>query len=129
MSGRKSPTFCDGIDRRNFMRIGGLAMGGLALPQLLEAESLGRARSNKSLIMIFLSGGPPHQDMYDLKPDAPEDIRGEFRPISTAMPGIQICEHLPELAKRMDQMSIIRSLVGAEGRHDAFQCLTGRLTK
>jgi len=103
-------------------------MGGLALPQLLQAQG-DAGRSHKAVIMVFLSGGPPHQDMYDLKPEAPVEIRGEFNPISTAVTGIQICEHLPELAKRMDRLSIIRSLVGAEGRHDAFQCLTGWPTK
>ncbi len=129
MTTRKSLRFCDGIDRRSFIRIGGLAMGGLALPQLLQVQGAAAAGSQKSVIMIFLAGGPPHQDMYDLKPDAPSEIRGEFKPISTAVPGIQICEHLPLLAARMDQLSIIRSLVGAEDRHDAFQCLTGWLTR
>ncbi len=124
----RHPTFCDGIDRRSFMRIGGMAMGGAALPQLLAAQAGAAERSShKALIMVFLSGGPPHQDMFDLKPDAPEEIRGEFKPISTRVPGIQICEHLPLLAARMDRMSIIRSLVGAKNRHDAFQCLTGWL--
>ena len=122
---RRPSQFCDGLNRRSFLRIGGMAMGGLALPQLLEASSSGEKR-HKSLIMVFLSGGPPHQDMVDLKPDAPEQIRGEFSPISTAVPGIQICELLPQLAKRMDRLAIIRSLVGALNRHEAFQCLTGR---
>ena len=75
--------------------------------------------------MIFLSGGPPHQDMVDLKMDAPAEIRGEFQPISTNVPGIQICEHLPRIAQRMDRLVTVRSLVGSEGRHAAFQCLTG----
>jgi len=75
--------------------------------------------------MIFLPGGPPHQDMFDLKPEAPSNIRGEFRPIATNVPGIQICEEFPRLAKQMDQFSIVRSIVGASGRHDAAQCLTG----
>jgi hypothetical protein len=100
-------------------------MGGAALPQLLQASE-GKNR-HKSVIMVFLSGGPPHQDMVDLKPDAPSEIRGEFKPISTSVPGIQICEHLPMLAQRMDRFSIIRSLVGARDRHEAFQCMTGRL--
>ena len=122
---RRSPLFCDGVPRRDFLRIGGLAMGGAALPQLLQASE-GKNR-HKSVIMVFLSGGPPHQDMVDLKPDAPSEIRGEFKPISTSVPGIQICEHLPMLAQRMDRFSIIRSLVGARDRHEAFQCMTGRL--
>jgi hypothetical protein len=75
--------------------------------------------------MIFLSGGPPHQDMVDLKPQAPVEYRGEFQPISTNVPGIQLCEHLPLLAQRIDRLNIIRTLVGSEGRHAAFQCLHG----
>lgn len=121
-------TFCDGFSRRNFLRIGGLGLGGFALPDLLRAESTAGAKGKgqKSVIMIFLPGGPPHQDMYDIKVDAPSEIRGEFSPISTAVPGIQICEHLPLMAKMMDKLAIIRSVVGADGSHDAHQCMTGR---
>ncbi|MDX1946570.1 MAG: DUF1501 domain-containing protein [Pirellulaceae bacterium] len=119
-------TFCDGISRRSLLKIGGLAMGGISLPTLLRAEAQSaRPQRQKSVIMIFLSGGPPHQDMVDLKMDAPVEIRGEFRPIATRVPGIQICEHLPRLAAMMDRLAIIRSLVGSEGRHAAFQCHTG----
>jgi hypothetical protein len=117
---------CDGLSRRSFLKIGGLAMGGLSLPQLLQAEDkTAGASRHKSVIMIFLSGGPPHQDMVDLKMDAPVEIRGEFHPIATRVPGIQICEHLPGLAATMDKWVVIRSLVGSEGRHAAFQCNTG----
>lgn len=117
---------CDRRSRRSFLRIGGLALGGLSLPQLLQAETQTKnAPRHKSVIMVFLSGGPPHQDMVDLKMDAPVEIRGEFRPISTRVPGIQICEHLPGLAATMDKWVVIRSLVGSEGRHAAFQCHTG----
>lgn len=123
-----STRFCDGISRRNFLRIGALGLGGIGLPQLLKAEAQsGIKLSHKAVIMIFLPGGPSHQDMYDLKVDAPSEVRGEFRPISTKVPGIQICEHLPRLAAKMDKLAIIRSLVGASGDHDAFQCLTGRV--
>ncbi|MCC7374223.1 MAG: DUF1501 domain-containing protein [Verrucomicrobiales bacterium] len=119
--------FCDGVTRRNFLRIGALGIGGLALPNLLRAESAsGIRRSHKAVIMIFLPGGPSHQDMFDLKMDAPSEIRGEFRPIATSVPGIQICEHLPLLAKQADRYSIIRSMVGAEDRHDAVTCHTSR---
>lgn len=123
---QKTAAFCDGIHRRSFLRVGGLAMGGLALPELLRAEAqAGRGQSQKSVIMVFLSGGPPHQDMVDLKMDAPAEIRGEFQPIDTRLTGFQVCEHLPLLAQRMDKWVAIRSLVGSEGRHAAFQCLTG----
>ena len=112
------------LPRRSFLKIGSLALGGLTLPQLLRAE-IGRT-SHKSVIMIFLTGGPPHQDMVDLKMDAPDDIRGEFKPIRTNVPGLDICEHLPRLANTMDRIAVIRSLVGSEGQHSAFQCMTGR---
>lgn len=119
--------FCDGVSRRGVLKIGGLALGGLSLPQILQAQAQsGTTRSHKAVIMIFLSGGPPHQDMFDLKPDAPVEIRGEFKPIATKVPGIQICEHMPRIAQKMDKFAIIRSLVGSEGRHAAFQCMTGR---
>jgi hypothetical protein len=122
--------FCDGISRRNFLKIGALGLGGLTLPQLLQAEAhSGIRRSHKAIIMIFLPGGPSHQDMFDLKMDAPSEIRGEFRPIPTNVPGVQICEHLPRLAKLADKYTVIRSMVGAEDRHDAVQCLTGRLAR
>ena len=113
---------CDGVSRRQFLTIGGLAMGGITLSQLLQAEAAAGTKRHKSVIMIFLSGGPPHQDMFDLKMDAPVEIRGEFQPISTKVPGIQICEHLPRMAAMMDKLAIIRSLVGSEGRHASFQC-------
>ncbi len=122
-----SPRPCPGVPRRTFLQVGGLALGGLALPQLLHAEEQAGVRTaHKSVIMIFLSGGPPHQDMVDLKTDAPADIRGEFNPIRTNVPGLDICEHLPRLSKIMDRFAVIRSLVGSEGHHSAFQCVTGR---
>ena len=104
---RADKGFCDGMPRRSFLSIGSLAMGGLSLPQILQAEeeqkkadesSTAKMSPHKAVIMIFLPGGPPHQDMFDLKPEAPVEIRGEFKPISTAVPGIQIGELLPQLA-------------------------------
>ena len=126
--GERHPDFCDGITRRSFLRIGGLALGGLSLPQILQGQDAsGKKRpAHKSVIMIFLAGGPPHQDMWDLKPDAPSEIRGELRPIGTNVPGIQICELFPRMAKIMDKLAVIRSMVGANGDHYAAQCLTGR---
>ena len=92
------------MTRRGFLQAGALGMGGLTLSQLLQLESqAGISGSNKAIIMIYLVGAPPHQDMYDLKPDAPAEIRGEFQPISTNVNGIQICEHMPNLAKIMDK--------------------------
>ena len=126
----RGSSFCDGVSRRDFLRIGGLALGGASLPGIMQAEALkggaSGGRSHKAVIMIFLPGGPSHQDMFDLKMDAPAEIRGEFKPISTNVPGIQITEHLPKLAKMMDRMTLIRSMVDCDNKHDAFQCLTGR---
>src|SRR5438552_14274330 len=123
--GNKS-RFCDGISRRNFLKIGSLALGGLTLPELLRAEAQsGISKSHKAVIMIFLPGGPSHQDMFDLKQDAPSEIRGEFKPISTKVPGIQICEHMPRIAAMMDKFAMIRSLVGARDEHDSHICMSG----
>ena len=86
------------------MTIGALGIGGWALPDLLQAESRqGLGNSRKAIIMIYLCGAPPHQDMFDLKMEAPAQIRGEFQPIATNVAGIQICEHLPRLARIMDK--------------------------
>lgn len=127
--GQKS-RFCDGVSRRNFLKIGALGLGGLTLPELLQAElQMGIRRSHKAAIMIFLPGGPSHQDMFDLKMDAPKEVRGDFKPIPTKVPGIEICEHLPRIAAHMDKMAIIRSIVGALDDHNAFQCLTGRTAR
>jgi len=124
----KSSRYCDGISRRGFLRIGGLGLGAGALSLAdigrLEAAQ-GKSSRQKSVINIFLGGGPPHQDMFDLKMDAPDEIRGEFSPISTKVPGFQICEVFPKLASIMDRCAVIRSVVGATDRHDAFQCMTG----
>jgi len=123
---------CDGVSRRQFLTIGGLTCGagGLSLGGLLRAEDAvaktgGKPARHKALINVFLGGGPPHQDMWDLKPDAPSEIRGEFKPISTNVAGIQICEVFPRLAARMDRCAIIRSVVGCEGAHAGYQCMTG----
>lgn len=121
--------FCDAMPRRSFLKVGALGMGGWSLSQLLGAEAkAGVGSSDRSVIMIYLPGGPPHQDMFDLKPQAPVEIRGEFRPIRSVVPGIEVCELLPQLAQRMDRLAVIRSLVGARDRHESRQCLTGRLT-
>lgn len=119
---------CDGFSRRDFLTIGALGMGGLALPDLLRAESQnGPGKRHKAIIMIYLCGAPPHQDMFDLKMEAPAEIRGEFQPINTSVPGIQICEHMPRLAKIMDKLVPIRTVYGSpSGDHDSFICYTGR---
>jgi len=119
--------FCDGLSRRGFLTIGGMALGGISLPQVLRAESAtGNGASHKAIINIYLPGGPSHVDMWDLKPDAPVEIRGEFRPIQTSVPGIEICELFPEVAKVMDKCVLVRSLSDSDGLHDGYQCMTGR---
>src|SRR5580765_8801963 len=122
-SREKGSRFCDGMRRRDFLKIGGLALGGLSLPQLLRAENAaGVNNAHKGIIMIFLPGGPPHQDMWDIKVDAPAEIRGEFRPIATSVPGIEICEMFPRIASSMQKFVPIRSIVGCDGNHFAYQC-------
>jgi hypothetical protein len=125
-----SPRFCDGLARRSFLQIGGMAMGGLSLPQILAAEKASPKTKgglgHKAVIMVYLPGGPTHHDTFDLKTDAPADIRSVFKPIRTKVPGIHICELLPKLAKIMDKLVVIRSLVGLKNRHESFQCYSGR---
>jgi hypothetical protein len=123
----KSHGFCDGISRRDFLAVGGMMLGGLSLPQLLRAEAQsGISNSHKAIINIFLPGGPPHLDMWDIKTEAPREIRGEFDPIRTNVTGIEICEHFPRIARMADKFVFIRSLVECDGQHDAYQCMTGR---
>lgn len=120
--------FCDGVSRRDFLMIGGSLAGGLTLSSLLRAEAVtGQGCRHKALINIFLPGGPPHQDMWDLKPEAPAEVRGEFKPIPTNVAGIQVCELLPKLAAMMDKLVIIRSIVDSRGPHYAEQCMSPRL--
>lgn len=122
--GQKNP-YCDRISRRSFLQIGGLAVGGLSLADLLSSDANAAGRSGKSVIMVYLSGGLAHQDSFDLKPEAPAEIRGEFNPIDTNVPGTQICELLPLTATMMDKVAIIRSIVGLRDEHSSFQNLTG----
>jgi hypothetical protein len=121
--------FCDGVSRRDFLQIGALTFGAasLTLTDILRAEARAGTSSNhhKAVINIFLGGGPPHQDMWDIKTEAPVEIRGEFKPIATKVPGIQIGEVFPQIAARMDKCVVIRSVVGASGGHDAYQCMSG----
>src|SRR6478752_1384114 len=99
-----------GISRRQFLSAGAIG-GGLTLARLLQAEqAAGIGKSHKAVINIHLDGGPPQMDMIDLKPQAPAEIRGEFKPVATKVPGIQICELLPKSAAVMDKWSIVRSL-------------------
>ncbi|MBL8866416.1 MAG: DUF1501 domain-containing protein [Gemmataceae bacterium] len=123
--------YCDGLPRRSFLKVGALSFGAasLSLADVYRAEAaspqVASLAKHKAVINIFLGGGPPHQDMFDLKMDAPAEIRGEFKPIQTSVPGIEICEVFPKMARMMDKFAIVRSVVGASGGHDAYQCTTG----
>lgn len=109
----KQGRFCDGISRRGFFKFGTLGLGGLTLADLLRLQAQGGIESRsspKSVIMVYLFGGPSHLDMYDLKPDAPAEIRGEFKPIKTNVPGFEICELMPQQAKIADKMVLVRNM-------------------
>src|SRR6266480_3654816 len=120
------PQARDGMSRRSGLQIGGLALGGMTLPEILRAEAgSGQRNPARGIIMVLLPGGPTHIDMFDLKPDAPPEIRGEFRPIATNVPGLDICELLPRLARLADKLAVIRSLVGFRDDHNTHWCSTG----
>ena len=110
------------VSRRNFLSVG--AFGVLSMPQILQAQKE-NSTQHKAIINIFLAGGPPHQDMWDIKQDAPSEIRGEFKPISTNVAGIQIGECFPQIASMFDKFTAIRSVVGCKGSHDGYQCMSG----
>jgi len=123
-------TFCDGLNRRSFLRVGALGLGGLGLPELLRlraqaAPSTTLKTRKKSVILICLPGGPSHLEMYDMKPDAPSEVRGEFTPISTNVPGIDICEHLPMQARIADKLAIVRNMTFLQPDHQMHEVYTG----
>src|SRR5207237_1894267 len=104
---------CDGVSRRDFLRIGALGLGGLTLADLLRLKAQGAVRpesAGKAVIMVYLPGGPSHIDMYDLKPDAPVEYRGEFKPTRTNVAGVDVCELMPRHAEIADKFAILRGL-------------------
>lgn len=123
---------CDGVSRRELLRVGAAnVLGlGLTLPGLLEAQAAPRARATpiRSVVLMFLEGGPAHQDLWDMKPDAPEGIRSDFKPIDTTVPGLQFCEHLPLLARQAHHLLLLRSVHHTVVDHNAgtYYALTGR---
>lgn len=122
--GRTQDRFCDGISRRKFLQMGGLAFGGLSLADVLRSKARGDTRENarsKSVIMIYLPGGPSHIDMYDMKPDAPVEFRGEFNPIRTNVSGIELCEHMPLQARIAEKLAIVRGLKTFGNGHDPYE--------
>ena len=118
--------FCDRVSRRDFLRIGGLAMGGLTLPKLLQAEQAAGGRATgKSIINIYLPGGPTHMDTFDMKPKAAKEFRGELMPVATSVPGMEICELMPKLARMGDKFSVVRSITGLRDEHAPQQSDSG----
>ena len=121
--------YCDGISRRNFLALGAFGAG-LTLADVLRLRAATRDTADptaarptsapKSAIMIYLPGGPSHMDMYDLKPEAPAEFRGEFKPIATNVPGVQICEHFPMQARMWDKLACVRSLVSVDEHSDSL---------
>jgi hypothetical protein len=128
-------TSCTGpvaVSRRRVLQAGGIGLLGLSLPRVLHAEArlrqTGGRRVADACILVFLNGGPSHLDMWDMKPDAPKEIRGEFRPIATTVPGVRLCEHLPRLARWMHHCALVRSVRhGVNNAHAAavYVGLTG----
>ena len=119
---------CDGVTRRETLKVGALsALGGLGLPQWLAAAESGQLRDGKakSVILLYLLGGAATQDMVDLKPDAPKEVRSQFKPIATSAPGIDVCEHLPQMAKWMHKTAIVRSVNHKAGCHNTLPSYTG----
>jgi len=115
----KALKFCDGISRRNFLKIGAFGSA-FTTADILKANQAGGTGTAKSAIMIYLPGGPSHMDMYDLKPQAPAEFRGEFKPIATNVPGVQISEHFPMQAKMFDKLAVVRSLVSVDEHSDSL---------
>jgi len=130
--GSTTAKFCDRFHRRNFLKVGAMAAGGLSLVDLLRLESqgatsqpTGKSPRPKSIINIYLPGGPSHMDTFDLKPDAPAEFRGQFNPIATNVPGMDICEHFPKLAKMGDKMVLVRSIRDFSNEHSSRQSDSG----
>ncbi len=128
--GQSGGKFCDGLSRRSFLKAGALAVGGLTLADLLRAKARGAGTSaapDRAVIMVYLNGGPSHVDLYDLKPDAPVEYRGEFQPIRTNVPGFDVCELMPLQAKIADKLAIIRNMQFQQQGHTPPELFTGFL--
>jgi hypothetical protein len=125
---------CDGVSRREFLRVGGLGLAGLTLPDLSRARAAafdrkGDAARVRAVIQLFMWGGPSQHETFDLKPNAPDGVRGEFRPIAARVSGLRICEHLPRLAALADRYAVLRSVTHTGTNHgtSAYHMLTGRI--
>src|SRR4051812_38571172 len=111
---------CQGVSRRAFLRVGSLSLFGLTLPRLLQAQATGAATREVNCILLWTDGGMSNIDTLDMKPEAPVEYRGQFRPISSNVSGIHICEHLPRMAQQMDKVCLVKSIAHTEsGDHVA----------
>ena len=124
----KSHRLCDGLSRRDFLSVGTLAVGGLTLADVMRARAATGTGRAKSVIMVYLPGGPSHLDMYDLKPDAPVEIRGEFMPIATNVSGVKVCELLPLQATIADKFAVVNGIKCID-THSAELLTRGHLEK
>src|SRR5881394_1632021 len=123
---------CDGVTRRDLMQVGALSLfSGMSLPNLLRASETLSPRlpvsrpAAKSVILLNLLGGPSQMDMFDMKPQAPAEVRGEFQPIDTSLPGLSICEHLPNTARWMHKACVIRTVTHSYNAHNPLAMMTG----
>ena len=124
---RKMSRYCDSMSRRHFLRVGGLGMAGLSLADLLRLKANGEIRAaarDKSVIMVYLPGGPSHLDMYDMKPNAPVEFRGEFNPIRTNVPGIDVCELMPRHVGIADKFTVVQGLRTFGNGHDPYEIIS-----
>ena len=125
----RGPRLCDGVNRREALCVGGLSLfSGMTLPRLLQAKeshAAPRPGKAKSVVLLNLLGGPPHMDMFDMKPEGSEQVRGEFKPISSSVPGVQVCELLPQIAQLMDRTSLIRTYSHHYNSHNPYNVYTG----
>src|SRR5262245_37254330 len=120
--GMKAVKTCEGVTRREWLRVGGLGAMGLALPQLLAAQARGEAVHGsfgraKACILCFMWGGQPHLDLYDLKPEAPVELRGDCHPIFSSVPGLQLGDPIPQIAARAHQFALVRSVTHPDSTH------------
>jgi hypothetical protein len=116
--------FCDGITRRQALKVGAMGLG-LTLADVLRARATATPKTPRSIIMVSLDGGPSHIDLYDLKPDAPANVRGEFKPIKTNVPGFELGELLPLQATIADKLALVRSLEFIQGNHELGEVYSG----
>src|SRR5436190_17123952 len=127
--GGPASRLCDGVSRRDFLKVGGLGAVGLSLADVMRLQAAsGSTPRHKAVISIYLAGGPSHIDMYDLKPDAPVEVRGEFKPIRTNVPGLDVCELMPQHAKIADKIAVVRNLETTD-IHSPHMLMTGYAPK